>query len=315
MNILITGAAGFIGANLATRLKSEGDQLFLVDRFSNYYSPELKRVRVSNLLENSNIAEVDLNQPESLEIFSNCGIETVVHLAGQPGIRVQYPDSVNYLKDNINGFNNALNWSLRNGVKRFLFASSSSVYETARSVPFNESETLEPPKNIYAFTKWINESVASSFRSQSSMTITGLRFFSVYGPHGRPDMAIHRLIHSAVSGGEFNLNGNGNIERDFTYIDDVTLRIQALIKANNLSEPVFNIGGGSSISMKSLIALIEEKSHKKIAINLRPENPADLKATLADNRKMNAFFGKSNWTSIEEGVTKTIEWHQLNNQN
>jgi UDP-glucuronate 4-epimerase len=128
-------------------------------------------------------------------------------------------------------------------------------------------------------------------------------------------MAIHRLIHSAVSGGEFNLNGNGNIERDFTYIDDVTLRIQALIKANNLSEPVFNIGGGSSISMKSLIALIEEKSHKKIAINLRPENPADLKATLADNRKMNAFFGKSNWTSIEEGVTKTIEWHQLNNQN
>lgn len=310
MRILVTGAAGFIGANLAHRLKELGHEVFLVDRFSDYYSIAFKTARVQRYNLSDEIHTLDLNVPNTLNSFSEFEIETVVHLAGQPGIRVQYPGNLNYLNDNLNAFNNVISWALKNRVKKFLYASSSSVYEHASIKPFSESEILLPPSNLYPFSKWANEYLANSFKADNHMEISGLRFFSVYGPFGRPDMAIHRLIEAAFTGSPFSLNGNGEIERDFTYIDDVTSRILSLVSHHGPLDHVYNIGGGSSISMNSLIKVVEDKVGKAISIKRNPPVSADLQSTLANNSKINDLHGDKNWTSIDQGIRQTFDWYK-----
>lgn len=287
-----------------------GHEVFMVDRFSDYYSSEFKtdRAHSMNLLEEIEI--LDLNLSTSLLNFTGENIDMVIHLAGQPGIRVAYPEKLNYLDDNLNSFNNVLSWSLTNNVKKFLYASSSSVYETAQIKPFIESEILAAPSNLYPFTKWTNEYLANSLRHESTMQIAGLRFFSVYGPFGRPDMAIHRLIDAAYTGSTFSLNGNGSIERDFTYIDDVINRILSLIYFQNDLENVYNIGGGSNISMISLIDIVEKTAGKKVSIEMKPPHSADLKSTLANNSRINDLHGDSNWTSINQGIALTADWYR-----
>ena len=309
MKILITGAAGFIGAHLSHKLKALGHELFMVDRFSEYYPGVFKRYRANSLNILKDIEVFDLNIPTSLQIFSGQGIETVIHLAGQPGIRVPFPEKLNYLNDNINSFNNVICWALGNNVKKFLYASSSSVYEHAQLKPFTETETLKAPSNLYPFTKWTNEYFASTLQSESHMEISGLRFFSVYGPFGRPDMAIHRMIEAAYAGSTFTLNGNGSIERDFTYIDDVVNRILSLVNYQGNLENVYNIGGGSNITMNSLIKIIEVAVGKSISIEMSSSHSADLKSTLADNSRINELSGDAQWTSITQGVDLTFDWY------
>jgi len=313
VRILVTGAAGFIGANVSQKLKSLGHQVFLVDRYSDYYSQDfkIKRVRGLNLYED--IENLDLNIPNILDKFLDKEIKTVIHLAGQPGIRILYPEKLNYLSDNINSFNNTLSWALKNGVKKFLYASSSSVYEKAQIKPFIESEILRAPSNIYPFTKWVNEYFANSLGADSNMEISGLRFFSVYGPSGRPDMAIHRLIEAAFTGKTFALNGDGEIDRDFTYVDDVSNRILSLINYEGPLANIYNIGGGSNISMNSLIKVVEETVGKRISIVTKPAHKADLQSTLANNSRINKIHGDSGWTSINEGIALTFVWYKQSN--
>lgn len=310
VRILVTGAAGFIGSHLSRALRILDHEVLMVDRFSNYYSTDFKtnRARSMNLLED--IENLDLNLSNSLQNFSDENIDVVIHLAGQPGIRVSYPEKLNYLSDNLNSFNNVLSWSLNRNVKKFLYASSSSVYETAKIKPFTESELLAVPSNLYPFTKWTNEYLAESLRRDSSMQISGLRFFSVYGPFGRPDMAIHRLIEAAHTGTTFSLNGNGTIERDFTFIDDVVTRIISLINFQGELENVYNIGGGSNISMMSLIDIVEKTVGKGVSIAVKPSHSADLKSTLADNSRINHLHGNCDWTSINQGISLTSDWYQ-----
>ena len=312
VRILVTGAAGFIGANLSQKLKNLGHQVFMVDRYSDYYSQDykIKRVRDLNLYED--IENLDLNTPSILDKFLEKKIEIVIHLAGQPGIRVLYPEKLNYLNDNINNFNNTLSWALKNGVKKFLYASSSSVYENAKIKPFIESEILRAPSNIYPFTKWVNEYFANSLSADTTMDISGLRFFSVYGPSGRPDMAIHRLIEAAFTGQTFALNGDGEIDRDFTFVDDVCGRIISLIKYAGPLENIYNIGGGSNISINSLIKVVEETVGKRISIAIKPAHKADLQSTLANNSRINEIHGDSRWTSISQGIAITSDWYKNN---
>ena len=312
MRLLVTGAAGFIGANLSQKLKSLGHEVSMVDRYSDYYSTEFKINRVSTLDLIEYIDQLDLNISNVLDKFRDREIEAVIHLAGQPGIRVSYPEKLNYLNDNLNSFNNVLCWALNNGVKKFLYASSSSVYESAQIKPFTESETLKAPSNLYPFTKWVNEYLANSLSVDSNMEISGLRFFSVYGPFGRPDMAIHRLIEAAFTGQNFALNGDGEIARDFTFIGDVTSRILSLINHEGALEQVYNIGGGSSITMNALIELVEETVGKRISIVSKPAHSADLQSTLANNARINKIHGDSRWTSINDGIALTFDWYKKN---
>ncbi len=313
MRVLVTGAAGFIGANLSQKLKSLGHDIFMVDRYSDYYSTDFKINRVSSLNLLEDIYKLDLNIPNILDKFLNQQIETVIHLAAQPGIRVSYPEKLNYLNDNLNSFNNVLCWALNNGVKKFLYASSSSVYENAQIKPFTESEILRAPSNIYPLTKWVNEYLANSLAQDGDMEISGLRFFSVYGPYGRPDMAIHRLIESAFTGKTFELNGDGKIKRDFTFVDDVSTRILSLIDREGSLERIYNIGGGSSITMDSLIKVVEETVGNRISIVYKPAHSADLQSTLANNSRINEIHGDNRWTSINEGVALTSDWYKNSN--
>jgi UDP-glucuronate 4-epimerase len=313
VRVLVTGAAGFIGANLSQKLKSLGHDIFMVDRYSDYYSTDFKINRVSSLNLLEDIYKLDLNIPNILDKFLNQQIETVIHLAAQPGIRVSYPEKLNYLNDNLNSFNNVLCWALNNGVKKFLYASSSSVYENAQIKPFTESEILRAPSNIYPLTKWVNEYLANSLAQDGDMEISGLRFFSVYGPYGRPDMAIHRLIESAFTGKTFELNGDGKIKRDFTFVDDVSTRILSLIDREGSLERIYNIGGGSSITMDSLIKVVEETVGNRISIVYKPAHSADLQSTLANNSRINEIHGDNRWTSINEGVALTSDWYKNSN--
>lgn len=313
MRILVTGAAGCIGANLAHKLKALGHEVSMIDRFSDYYSVEFKTARVQKLNLLKEIQVLDLNIPGALDQFSNKGIETVVHLAGQPGIRVPYPEKLNYLSDNLNTFNNVISWALKNDVEKFLYASSSSVYENARTKPFIESEILLPPSNLYPFSKWTNEHIANSLIEDCEMKISGLRFFSVYGPYGRPDMAIHRLIEAACTEKSFNLNGDGDIERDFTFIDDVTDRILTLIGYEGPLDKIYNIGGGSNVSMNTLIRVVENTVGKNISIQKKPRFSADLQSTLANNSRINDLHNSTIWTSIEAGIAKTFDWYKVSN--
>lgn len=308
MNILVTGAAGFIGSNLSCKLLELGHPVFMVDRFSDYYSKSYKIDRASKLNLIQNIYDLDLNIPSILDVFKDSNIEAVVHLAAQPGIRVSYPKNLNYLFDNINSHNNILNWALNNGVKKFFYASSSSVYEFATTIPFDESESLNAPTNLYPFSKWVNERISNEFSENSEMYISGLRFFSVYGPYGRPDMAIQRLIEAAYSQNDFYLNGNGDIERDFTFVDDVSDRIISLLKFDCPLENIYNIGGGSSVSMNSLIEIVEKTVGKRISVKSRPQHEFDLRLTLADNSRINSVHGNDYWTPISQGIDETVKW-------
>ena len=313
MRILVTGAAGFIGANVSQKLKVLGHQVFMVDRYSEYYSKDFKIKRVKDLNLYEDIEKLDLNIPNILNNFLDSKIDTVIHLAGQPGIRVLYPEKLNYLYDNVNSFNNVISWALKNGVKKFLYASSSSVYEKAQIKPFTESEILQAPSNAYPFTKWVNEYFANSLAEDSKMEISGLRFFSVYGPSGRPDMAIHRLIESAFTGQTFELNGDGEIDRDFTFVNDVSSRIVSLIRNPGPLEHIYNIGGGSNITMNSLIKVVEETVGREISIAKKPAHKADLQSTLANNTSINELHGDNRWTSIEQGIALTFDWYKQSN--
>ncbi len=308
MTILITGAAGFIGSNLSHALIQLGKDVILVDRFSNYYSQDYKRLRVETLLDGFKILDLDLADRES--VFSNLkkkSIETIIHLGAQPGVRVKFPESTVYLRDNISAFSNVLELALMNGASKFLYASSSSVYQNSTLFPFTEKEELATPTNLYARSKWMNEKIAESFIGQD-LQIMGLRFFSAYGPWGRPDMSYLRMISASISGHPYFQNGDGSERRDFTFIDDIVKSLIKLLAHARYENSVVNIGGSQDRVMSELIQIIEASTGKPIKIVASPKSSQDLERTLADSERLNKLIGYVPSTSLEEGIGLTIEW-------
>ncbi len=308
MAVLITGAAGFIGSHLSRSLIELGHEVVLIDKFSDYYSIDLKKQRVSNLLRDSEVLELNLEDSESLRVLNNKNIESIIHLAAQPGVRLQYPRTVSYLNDNLNSFNNIYAWAMMNDIIRFTYASSSSVYGNAKEFPYDEDRTSLNPKGPYPYSKYINELTALNFSQGSKMSTVGLRFFSVYGPWGRPDMAYFRLLSSVLAGYEFVLNGNQNIKRDFTFIEDAVESILRIHFADHYSTDIFNIGGGSSRSISELIKIIEEISGTKPEINVSSNDPRDSLETLASGDKLRRKVNFVPETNLEIGIQKTFEW-------
>ncbi len=315
MKVLVTGAAGFIGANLCARLARSGFEVAGIDNFSSYYSSELKEYRVQEML-------APLKIP--LERFNLCDLQptnaliktfnphTVIHLAAQPGVRTPLSRSGDYIQNNLVAFSNILQATVQEEIPNFLYASSSSVYGDSEALSYKEGDHSIKPISIYGATKLANEILAPAYISGSKTRARGMRFFTVYGPWGRPDMAYFRLVDSALNGSKFKKFGAGEIKRDFTYIDDITAMIQSLaIQLNSLPNSysdVVNIGGGNPHSLNDLIQMISSQIKSSVVISQEERNPNDTKYTSADVSNLIALTGKKPEIDLRVGVTKTIQW-------
>ena len=313
MKVLVTGAAGFIGSHLAASLNVLGHQVLCVDNFSDYYAPDFKKMRVSEILTNLDIETIDISRRSDVsKLFGDFKPDSVIHLAAQAGVRLPVSNYDNYVRDNLLGFSNVAIVASELKVQNFLYASSSSVYGDRALIPYTENEKNLKPNSFYGATKLSNEILASTLSHQTGMRMRGLRFFTVYGPWGRPDMAYFRLISNALVDAPYKLFGDGSIKRDFTYIDDTVKTtidlFQNLLKQEKGFSDVVNVGGGSPRSINELIQVIGEISNKNIVFENHDPDLADVAITSANSAYLQSLIGNRAFTSLEMGIDQTYAW-------
>jgi UDP-glucuronate 4-epimerase len=315
MQYLITGAAGFIGSFLCHKLAKEGNKIIAIDNFSNYYDVGLKNNRVKELLEPLDIDIVNLDIVEDAKfdnLVSKSKPDVVINLAAQAGVRLPIKETDKYVNSNLVGFSNVLRSTVNNKVPYFLYASSSSVYGDKAAIPYIESEQNLHPNSFYGATKLANELLTPTLVQNSLTAARGLRFFTVYGPWGRPDMAYFRMIANVISGAEFNFFGDGSVERDFTFIDDAVNSVMALTTELQKRKPgysdVVNLGGGRPLSMNYLLQTVSSISKNEVKFNRLNSNSNDAKKTMSDSKYIESLIGSKPNTKLEDGIAKTIEW-------
>lgn len=319
MKILVTGAAGFIGFHLAQRLLAEGNQVYGIDNLNDYYDVSLKQARLEQLLTQTEFSFEHLDISDRIlvaELFTCHKFNVVVHLAAQAGVRYSLENPHAYVDSNLVGFTNILEGCRHSQVKHLLFASSSSVYGKNTKVPFSVSDRVDTPVSLYAATKKANELIAHAYSHLYQMPITGLRFFTVYGPWGRPDMAYYKFVKAIAEEQPIDVYNYGKMKRDFTYIDDVVEGIVKLTKVQpqgTSAQPpykIYNLGNNQPVALKEFIAIIEAIMGKSAQKNFLPMQPGDVVATYADVDDLIADIGFKPNTSIEEGLTQFIHWYQ-----
>ena len=315
MQYLITGAAGFIGSYLCHKLAKEGNKVIAVDSYSNYYDVGLKNNRVKALLEPLNIDVINLDITDDIKFDNLVSIskpDVVINLAAQAGVRLPLKETDKYVNSNLVGFSNVLRSTVYNKVPYFLYASSSSVYGDKAAIPYIESEQNLQPNSFYGATKLANELLTPTLIQNSSTVARGLRFFTVYGPWGRPDMAYFRMIANVISGAEFNFFGDGSVERDFTFIDDAVNSVMNLTtelqKRKSGYSDVVNLGGGRPLSMNYLLETVSSISKNEVKFNRLNSNTNDAKKTMSDSKYIESLIGSKPSTKLEDGIAKTIEW-------
>ena len=315
MQYLITGAAGFIGSFLCHKLAKEGNKIIAIDNFSSYYDVGLKNTRVKELLEPLNIDVINLDITDDLKfdnLVSKSKPDVVINLAAQAGVRLPVNETDKYVNSNLVGFSNVLRSTVNNKVPFFLYASSSSVYGDKAAIPYIESEQNLHPTSFYGATKLANELLTPTLIKNSSTAARGLRFFTVYGPWGRPDMAYFRMIANVISGAEFNFFGDGSVERDFTFIDDAVNSVMALSTELQKRKPgysdVVNLGGGRPLSMNYLLKTVSSISKNEVKFNRLNSNTNDAKKTMSDSKYIESLIRSKPSTKLEDGIAKTIEW-------
>ena len=315
MQYLITGAAGFIGSFLCHKLAKEGNKVIAIDNFSSYYDVGLKNNRVKVLLEPLNVDVIDLDITDNLKfdnLVSKSKPDVVINLAAQAGVRLPVNETDKYVNSNLVGFSNVLRSTVNNKVAFFLYASSSSVYGDKAAIPYIESEQNLHPTSFYGATKLANELLTPTLIQNSSTAARGLRFFTVYGPWGRPDMAYFRMIANVISGAEFNFFGDGSVERDFTFIDDAVNSVMELTtelqKRKSGYSDVVNLGGGRPLSMNYLLQTVSSISKNEVKFNRLNSNTNDAKKTMSDSKYIESLIGSKPSTKLEDGIAKTIEW-------
>jgi len=315
MQYLITGAAGFIGSFLCHKLAKEGNKIIAIDNFSNYYDVGLKNNRVKELLEPLDIDVVDLDIVDDAKfdnLVSKSKPDVVINLAAQAGVRLPLKETDKYVNNNLVGFSNVLRSTVNNKVPFFLYASSSSVYGDKAAIPYIESEQNLHPTSFYGATKLANELLTPTLIQNSSTAARGLRFFTVYGPWGRPDMAYFRMIANVISGAEFNFFGGGSVERDFTFIDDAVNSVMELTtelqKRKSGYSDVVNLGGGRPLSMNYLLQTVSSISKNEVKFNRLNSNTNDAKKTMSDSKYIESLIGSKPSTKLEDGIEKTIDW-------
>jgi UDP-glucuronate 4-epimerase len=315
VKVLVTGAAGFIASHLSKRLIENGHQVTAVDNYSAYYSTQLKIARVESLLNplGLQVQKIDMSDKNEIsDLYKKNQFDVVINLAAQAGVRLSSREYDKYIESNLIGFSNILNMNLLYEVPNFLYASSSSVYGDLAKIPYAEKEQSLSPNSFYGATKLANEILAKGSTKNNKIKSRGLRLFTVYGPWGRPDMAYLRIINSALREKEFSLFGDGQIERDFTYIDDVTRLIDKLMldlvnQQFGFSDLV-NLGGGKPSSMLQLISTVEEILGLKVMTVNKPKFESDSKKTMADSNYLVHLLSDKPETDLNTGVTNTITW-------
>lgn len=315
MRFLVTGAAGFIGSNLCARLAHSGIEVLGIDNHNEYYSPELKKQRVTELLKPLGISveQIELTEIQSVRSLVRAfQPNTIIHLAGQPGVRTPLNKSDLYIQSNLVAYCNVLQTTVEFGVPNFLYASSSSVYGNSKDYPYKEENKSIVPISIYGATKLANEILAPVYVSGSNTRARGMRFFTVYGPWGRPDMAYLRVLNSALNGLEFKKFGNGEVKRDFTFVDDITRMIESLASQLKTREAGFadvvNIGGGNPHSLNDLVREVSNQINSEIIISETSLNPLDTDYTCADVTRLIELTGQKPEIMLETGVSETIAW-------
>lgn len=307
-SILITGGAGFIGSHAAARFLGEGWKVGILDDFNDFYDPAIKRSNLAGLPGEVSLYEGDISEKETVERAFAPGWDTVLHLAARAGVRpsIRQPDL--YVRTNVLGTVHVLDAAVRAGVKKFLFASSSSVYGANEEVPFRESAALRRTYSPYAATKVAGEQLCSTYSHLHRLPVVVLRFFTVYGPGQRPDLAIHKFTRAIHEGRSIPQFGDGTSRRDYTYIDDIVQGIRGAADYTGEEFDVFNLGESETISLAELIRAIESALGKKALIDRQPDQPGDMPATWADISKARELLGYSPTTKIAEGIPKFVEW-------
>lgn len=319
--ILVTGGAGFIGSHLCERLLKEGNRVLTIDNFNNYYDPQIKRDNIKEIentckennisLDNFKVFEGDIRDNEFLQrVFSN-KIDSIMHLAACAGVRPSIENPSLYYDVNITGTVNLLEKCRENNIKQFVFASSSSVYGNNEKVPFAESDRVDNPISPYAATKKSGELLCHTYHHLFDMNIACLRFFTVYGPRQRPDLAIHKFTNLIMEDKEIPFYGDGSTSRDYTYIDDIVTGIMASINYVNTDKKVFdifNIGGDKTVSLIEMVETIEETIGKKAKLNKMPMQPGDVNRTCADISHSREVIGYNPETKFKNGIEKFIAW-------
>jgi UDP-glucuronate 4-epimerase len=333
MKILITGTAGFIGFHLAKRWLDEGHEVIGVDNINDYYDVSLKYVRLlktgverekieygkpvqSKTHEKYHFVKINLEDAVALEkLFADEGFDTVVNLAAQAGVRYSILNPHAYIQSNIVGFTNLLESCRRYPVRHLVYASSSSVYGNDAPAPFLESTKTDSPVSLYAATKKSNELMAYSYSHLYEIAATGLRFFTVYGPYGRPDMA-PMLFADAISNKKpIKVFNNGNLSRDFTYIDDIVEGIFRVMRKMPVATPphtIYNIGCSQPVQLMDFIRTLEEAIGKKAILEMYPMQPGDVYQTYADTSALMRDFGYSPNVSLREGIDRFVKWYKNN---
>ncbi|HMJ44670.1 MAG TPA: NAD-dependent epimerase [Pseudolabrys sp.] len=328
--ILVTGAAGFIGYHVARRLLENGKQVVGLDNLNAYYDQKLKDARLAELakLKGFEFVRLDLADRAGMaRLFTTRRFPYVVHLAAQAGVRHSLVDPHAYIDSNIVGFTNILEGCRHHGCKHLLFASSSSVYGSNTKMPFSIHENVDHPLSLYGASKKANELMAHSYAHLFKMPTTGLRFFTVYGPWGRPDMAMWIFAKAIAAGEPIRLFNHGNMRRDFTYVDDVVESIVRLVDRAPAGNPnysgdapdpgsssapwrVYNIGNNNPVELLEVVRLLEEKIGKKAIRELAPMQPGDVPATYADVDDLMRDVDFKPATPIAEGIGRFIEWYR-----
>jgi UDP-glucuronate 4-epimerase len=326
--ILVTGAAGFIGFHVAQRLLAEGHQVVGVDSFTPYYDISLKEARFARLLPHNTFfgERLDLADAGATgDLFRRHRFERVVHLAAQPGVR--FVDPQPYAASNLLGFMNMLEACRHGNVGHLVYASSSSVYGANGKLPFSEHDAADHPISLYAATKKANEMMAHSYAHLFGLPATGLRFFTVYGPWGRPDMAVYKFTHAIAEGREIQVANGGKVWRDFTYVDDIVEGVVRLVDRAPTADPawnagkpdpaispaphrIYNIGNDRPEEVNRLIGLIEEALGRKANRIDVPLPPGDVLETRADVQDLRRAVGFAPSTSLEEGIRRFVEWYR-----
>lgn len=310
-SILITGGAGFIGSSLADRLIDRGYRVIVVDNFNDYYDPNIKEGNISSHLKNDNykLFRVDIEDMASLqEVFSATKIGVVVHLAARAGVRPSLLDPAAYMKTNVLGTVNILECMKTFGVNKMVFASSSSVYGNCDSELFSENLEVTEPISPYAASKSACEQIIYTYTHLYALQAVCLRFFTVYGPRQRPDLAINKFATSISQGKAVDLYGDGTSIRDYTYIDDIIDGVYSAIKYDKTPYEIINLGGGEPISLLQMVHTIEEEVGIKANINWLPMQPGDVRKTACDLSKAKALLNYQPHTPFKKGIREFIKW-------
>jgi UDP-glucuronate 4-epimerase len=310
MTILVTGAAGFIGSHLSERLVRQGMNVVGLDNFDPFYEPAVKWNNIAELLTSPNfkLIEGDIRNRTLIDsIFRQSGLDMVVHLAAKAGVRASIQDPAGYVDVNINGTVILLEAARAAGIKKFIFASSSSVYGNNEKVPFSETDNVDNPISPYAATKKAGELICYTYSHLYGMDMTCLRFFTVYGPRQRPDLAIHKFARLIEQGKAIPVYGDGSMERDFTYIEDIIDGVVASMKQCQ-GYHIYNLGESRPVRLDVLIGELEKALGKKAIIDRQPEQPGDVKRTFADVQKAVRELGYQPKTHLADGLKAFVVW-------